>query len=93
MITFPKAVKTSFDIQLYCSFFLKRKQNDFFFAGEKENKFIFVCPKKKKRWLFTLRQQIDTNLLIKPHQTQNWPRSAIQKLPIMTMFMYPFAAT
>lgn len=41
-----------------------------FFTGKKKNKFIPVCPKRKKRWLFSLRQQIDTNLLIKPHQTQ-----------------------
>lgn len=65
MITFPEAVNTSLDIQLYCSFFLKRKQTGFF-TGKKKNKFI----RQKKRWLFSLRQQIDTNLLIKPHQTQ-----------------------
>lgn len=91
MITFPGAVKTSFDKQLYCSFFfLKRKQTDFF-AGVKKNKFILVCP-KKKIWLFTLRQQIDTNLLIKPHQTQNWPRSAILKTSNNDNVYVPFCS-
>lgn len=48
MITFPEAVNTSLDIQLYCSFFSKEKTDWFFFTGKKKNKFIPVCPKKKK---------------------------------------------
>lgn len=69
MITFPEAVNTSLDIQLYCSFFSKEK-TDWVFSQVKRKINSYLSVQRKKRWLFSLRQQIDTNLLIKPHQTQ-----------------------
>lgn len=70
MITFPEAVNTSLDIQLYCSFFSKEKTDWVFSQVKRKINSYLSVQRQKKRWLFSLRQQIDTNLLIKPHQTQ-----------------------
>lgn len=61
-------MNTSLDIQLYCTFFKEKTYCFFSLVKRKINSYLSV--QRKKRWLFSLRQQIDTNLLIKPHQTQ-----------------------
>lgn len=51
--------------------FFSKEKTDWVFSQVKRkiNSYLSV-QRQKKRWLFSLRQQIDTNLLIKPHQTQ-----------------------
>lgn len=92
MITFPEAVNTSLDIQLYCSFFSKEK-TDWVFSQVKRKINSYLSVQRKKRWLFSLRQQIDTNLLIKPHQTQKLAQISDSKTSNNDNVYVPFCIT
>lgn len=50
--------------------FFSKEKTDWVFSQVKRKINSYLSVQRKKRWLFSLRQQIDTNLLIKPHQTQ-----------------------